>query len=374
MPAEFDKWWDDTKKHYKRLHYWLPHAKELKSRVSNARTFRYFTLCARSMIDVFMLAQEGVLVYDSKQGVVMHVRFCESDSEQFPEINELIGIENAGFFGKLENLVLFQDDDFTAQYPTLESIDEALADEGLIVEKRETLQTKRTNLYVKASFPYDFINLDFCGYYYPKPPDILKINRTVDKFLDWQRQYGSGDIGGQKIQVNDFLLSVTCRHDKDFPHEAEKRLEELVKTNCKTHSDYKKYLEENRCVSDLNAWIQQARDDFFLSTWPKEISRIANQYQWAMKILGYVHYDRVNEENQPYKITCLMCRFTRISNDPNYLEVALYALDQSKRKFISDIGKETKTGRDLLENLAGIVKLRNQQAERKRRPLLPMPL
>jgi hypothetical protein len=373
MPAEFDKWWDDTKKHYKRLHYWLPHAKELKTRVSNTRAFRYFTLCARSMIDVFMLAKEGVLIYDSNQDAVMHVRFCESDIEQFPEISELIGIENAGFFGELEKLVLFQDNDFSAQYPTLESIDDALADEGLVIEKRETLQTKRTHLYAKGSFPYDFINLDFCGYYYPKPPDILKINRTVDKFLDWQRQYGNGEISGSKIQVNDFLLSVTCRHDDDFPQEAEKRLAELVKANCRTHPDYKRYLEENRRVSDLNAWIQNAKEDFFLSTWPKEISRLAQQYQWDMEILGYVHYDRVNEENQPYKIACLVCRFTRISDDSGYLEAAICALDQSRRNFISDIGKNTPKGQELLKNLAGIVQLRNQQAKRKRRPLLPMP-
>lgn len=374
MPAEFDKWWNDPKKHYKRLHHWLPRAKELRSQVDRTRPFRYFTLCARSMIDVFMLAKEKVLNYDPLRGTVRHVRFCESDDEQFPEIRELIGIENAGFSGKLEDLVLFKDNHLTARYPTLDDIGLALEDEGLAVEKKAILDTKRTHLYLKSSFPYDFINLDFCGYYYPKPPGILKINRTVEKFLDWQRQSGNGEISkGTKIQVNKFLLSVTCRHDKDFPREAERRLAKLVRNNCETYPDYKTYLEKERQVSNLNAWIQKERNDFFLSTWPKEISRLAQQYQWNMEILEYVHYDRLTEKRQPYKIACLVCRFARSSDDPNDMQIALDALDQSKRKFIPDIGKNTQDGRVLLRDLAEIRRLRNQQAIRKRRPLLPAP-
>jgi len=374
MPTQFDKWWNDTKKHYKRLHYWLPPAKELKLQVGNTRPFRYFTLCARSMIDVFMLAREGVLAYDPIQGVVTDVRFCELDNEQFPEILELVGAENAGFFGELEDLVLFQDNDFTAQYPTLDSIEEALEDEGLSIEYRKRLQTKRIHIYLKSSFPYDFINLDFCGYYYPRPPEILRINQTVQRFLDWQRAPGPSDASvKKKITANTFLLSVTCRHDNDFPQDAETRLANLVRSNCRSHAAYKRYLENSRGITDLNTWIKSTRDDFFLSTWPKEISAMAKEYQWDVEVIGYLNYDRLSDENQPYKIICLMCRFKRVTDDPNYLQVAIDALDQSKRKLILDISRNSEQGKDLLKNLSEIVKLRNQQAQIKQRPLLPDP-
>src|SRR3970040_638394 len=79
MPGEFDKYWNDTKKHQKRLDYWLLHAKELSSQLGGRRAFRYFTLCARSVIDVFMLAKERVLNYDADLGIVTHVGFCEYD-------------------------------------------------------------------------------------------------------------------------------------------------------------------------------------------------------------------------------------------------------------------------------------------------------
>lgn len=374
MPAEFDKWWNDTKKHYKRLHYWLPPAKELKLLVGNTRPFRYFTLCARSMIDIFMLAKEGILTYDDVQGIVTDVRFCELDNEQFPEIKELVGAENSGFFGKLEDLVLFQEDNFTAQYPTLDSIEEALENEGLTSENREHLQTKRIHIYLKSSFPYDFINLDFCGYYYPNPPEILKINQTVERFLYWQRTPGPSEAPKKrKITANTFLLSVTCRYDNEFPHDAETRLANLVRSNCRIHSAYKDYLENKRGITNLDAWIESMRDDFFLSTWPKEVSALAEQYQWDMEVIGYLNYDRLSDENRPYKIICLMCRFNRESDDPNYLQVAIDALDQSKRKLILDITRDSQQGKYLLKNLSKIAKLRNQQAERKHRPLLPDP-
>ncbi|MBN2084663.1 MAG: hypothetical protein JW748_05520 [Anaerolineales bacterium] len=59
------------------------------------------------------------------------VSFCETNPDQFDEIKELIGRKNAGFLGGLEDIVLFTDDDFTAQFPTLDSISNKLEDEGL---------------------------------------------------------------------------------------------------------------------------------------------------------------------------------------------------------------------------------------------------
>ncbi len=172
------------------------------------------------MIDVFMLVKEGLLSIDSDNSSINHVQFCECDQEQFVEIREMIAREDAGFFGELESVVLFKDDDFTAQLPTLESISVKLEEEGLHtgqpsdLEKVEKLLLKRTHFNVKSSFPYDFINLDFCQYYYPRPPGMLRVNETVEKVLDWQRR-SSED--GEEVSVQEFVLTVTCRHDVEFP-------------------------------------------------------------------------------------------------------------------------------------------------------------
>lgn len=372
MATGFDKYWNDPKKHKKRLTHWLPHAKEISQQINGSRAFRYFTLCAKEMIDVFMLAKEQVLEFDANEAIITHVRFCESDSEQYDEIRELVGREDAGFYGELESLVLYSEDNYTAQFPTRDSIEAALEDEGLDVVKRDSLQTKRTHLNLKSSFPYDFINLDFCGYYYP-PPSILKINRTVQQILDWQRNPGTTEeLEDPGIRIDDFVLSVTCRHDSDFPQEAQNRLLELVKQNVHRHADYRNVLEGTRGVTDLNEWIEQNAEDFFLSSWPKEIATLAQQYQWNMRILDYVHYDRQGDGG-PFKIICLVARFSRANSASNYLTSVMYALEESNRKLIPEITKDSEEGQGLMTDLAAIVEMRNQQALRKSRSLLPDP-
>src|SRR6266480_2308894 len=109
MADVFDKWWNDTKKHHKRLKHWLPHAKGLAERLEPVRGLRYFTLCARSMIDVFMFLREGLLSQDPENYSISSVQFCEFVPDQFAETRDLIAREDAGFFGRLEQIVLFHD-------------------------------------------------------------------------------------------------------------------------------------------------------------------------------------------------------------------------------------------------------------------------
>jgi hypothetical protein len=174
--SEFGRYWKDLKKHEKRLKHWLPHIKQLADKLGDDRKLRYFTLCARPMIDIFMLVREGLLSIDDQSNAIESVQFCELDPEDFYEIRDLIAREDAGFQAALEKAVLFQDDDFTAECPDLDSIALRLEDEAVLNDdvKAEQLVLKRTYFRIKESFPYDFINLDFCDRYYPEPPDILR--------------------------------------------------------------------------------------------------------------------------------------------------------------------------------------------------------
>jgi hypothetical protein len=371
MP-EFDKWWNDLKKHRKRLQHWLPHWKALAAQVGDNRPIRYFTLCSRSMIDVFMLVVQGLLKIDPDNNSINRVQFCECDQEQFDEIKEMIAREDAGFFGELEKVVLFKDDDFTAQFPTIESINLKLEDEGLQtdLEKVDRLLLKRTNFNVRSSFPYDFVNLDFCQYYYPHPPGMLRVNETVEKVLDWQRRPSADDTS---IQLQEFILTVTCRHDVEFPTEAEARLTELIRSNCTSSSQYRDQLANSRGTTRVEQWLTTDREDFFFSGWPKDIARTAKEYGWYMNILDYVYYRRTGDQNNPYVIACLVARFSRSNPSPEYIPTALFALDPANRKLIPEIDRASSEGQQLLANLQTIVTARNQQAERQHRPQLPDP-
>jgi hypothetical protein len=374
--TEFDKWWNDLKKHRKRLLHWLPHWKALAMKLGNDRAIRYFTLCARSMIDVFMLVKEGLLKIDPDNNSINRVQFCECDQEQFVEIREMIAREDAGFFGELENVVLFKDDDFTGQFPTLESISVKLEDESLHtgqpsdLQKVEKLLLKRTHFNVRSSFPYDFINLDFCQYYYPRPPGMLRVNETVEKILDWQRRPSED---GEDLSLQEFVLTVTCRHDVEFPAEAEARLAELIRKNCSTSRVYKDQVEKTRGTSKVEDWVTKDREDFFFSGWPKDIARLAKEYGWSMEVLDYVYYRRTGDENNPYVIACLVARFSRSQSIPDYIPTALFVLNAENRQLIPEIDRGSDEGQQLLESLGIIVSKRNEQARRQHRPELPDP-
>ncbi len=367
MPAEFDRYWSDLKKHRKRRRHWLPAAVAIASELKGQPSLKYFTLCARSMVDVFLFVKEGLLDYSAEGHLVRNVTFCEMDEELFPEIKELIGLEDAGFPGRLEDLVLFEENSLSGKYLTVDEVSAALEDEGLARDAIDTLITKRRHLQLRASFPYNLINLDFCGYYYP-PPDILRINSTVERFLEWQRQPAPAGKN-----VDEFLLFVTCRHDGGFPEAATEHLRDVAAANCVEHESYLSYFERTRGPGTVDGWATKENEDLFLSVWPKEIARSAQRYGWGMEILGYPYYDRLTDGGYPYKIACLVARFRNTQSEGNYLRVALQALDRDSRELIPEISVDSAEGRDLRADLVAIVELRNQHAIVRNRPILQMP-
>jgi hypothetical protein len=323
-----------------------------------------------------MLVRAKVLRVDPEGYSIPSVRFCEVDEEQFVEIQDMIAVENAGVFGELEKVFLFKDDDFTGQFPTLDSIESALEDEHLLDDysKIDKLLLKRSYMQVIETFPYDFMNLDFCDYYYPAPPDMLRINETIKRVLDWQRRRGDDDAVKDGVEVEDFLLAVTCRHDDaGFPKPAQERLAALIKQNCDTFSDYKARVEKLKGTVKIADWANKETQDFFLAGWPKDIAHSAKEFGWSTTILDYVFYDRTGDSGKTYLMACLIARFSRSKTKPEYLPAALHALDPENRIKIAEIDPASDVGKKLLLDLAEIVAIRNEQAQRKGVVELPDP-
>jgi hypothetical protein len=373
--TDFGKWWNDPKKHRKRRDYWLPHLKGVRQKFNGVREPRYFTLCARSMIDVFMLLRENILKLDQEGFSIPSVRFCEVDADQYTEIKDLLAVEDAGTLGELEKVILFRDDDFTAQCPDLPSIATKLEDEHLLedYEKIDRLTLKRNHLNVMASFPYDFMNLDFCDYYYPDPPDMLRINETIKKVLDWQRRHGDDPNVSDGVGIEDFVLAVTCRHDVGFPQVAEDRLAALIKANCEASAAYNEQVITTRGKIKISDWAKKDQQDFFFAGWPKDIAHSAKELGWSMTILDYVYYSRVSDSGKPYIMACLVARFNLAKGKIEYIPTALHALDRDKRILIGDIDLSSEDGKALMSDLGEIVELRNEQARRKHVEELPKP-
>jgi hypothetical protein len=368
MPHEFGRWWNCLKKHYKRTECWLPRAQQIANSIRPPRPFRYFTLCARPMIDVFMLARQRLLEHDENFGHISDVVFCESDKEDYPEIIEMLEDESAGFPNRLEDLVLFADDDFTAGFPDLESVKLGLDDDLLSDEKRDRLRLKEQYFELTKKFPFDFLNLDFCGYYYPQPPSVLVINNTVKTIVDLQGPE-SVDSNGKALRVDRFVMSITCKFDDSLPEAAFVRLEQIVSVNARDHRRYREAIQGSARPIDSHQWRASDSYDFFLSSWPKEILGIAQERGWGMEILDYVHYRRPRDKS----IVCLVVSLERNGEHETYVDECLRALDRDARVFIDEIPRDSQAGGRLLADLQDIVAIRNERAALVGRPPLPEP-
>jgi len=313
------------------------------------------------MIDVFMLAKEGILDHDESFGNLSDVVFCEYDQEHYPEIIEMIGIEGSGFPNKLEPLVLFEDADYTSQFPTLTSIQLELEDQDLADEQRDILMLKRQHLEFAGKFPFDFLNLDFCGYYYPSPPGIMEINKTVDRIVELQNR-DSRDQDGRLISIDEFVLAVTCKFDVNVPPEAFRRLQRIVEENRDEYEQYSEALLDSTGTLNPEEWHRDDNYDFFLGAWPKELLRMARTRGWAMTFEDYLHYERTNDEGDVYHIISLVCHFRRNGDLDSYLAESIRVLNADNRLFIDEVDRTSTNGRTLLGDLEEIVAIRNQRA------------
>lgn len=358
----FDKYWPCLKKHQKRTRHWLPYIRESANHVSN-RPFRYFTLCARPMIDIYMLVREGILDYDEKSRRVAGAFFCECVTAIIGEMRELIGAEEAGFCGLLEDLVLFNDTPNTLPYPDEQAISEYISKEGDSIPPsvRDELEKKRAHLSFRGQFPFDFLNLDYCDPYYGKPPNVLRVHEAVKTILEWQTHEGH-PLDAAPFSVDRFTVAITCQTDTMLDASAKERLKEIVSANRSDHDNYRESLDAAG-KTDIEAWQRTDELDFFMAAWPKEIARIANELGWDISIKNHCFYQRTGDSGRRYHMVCLVAEFERAITCTTYLSTAIECLDPDQRHEIRSISPTSVEGTELLEDLREIVSLRNEQAE-----------
>jgi hypothetical protein len=325
------------------------------------------------MIDVYMLVKEGVLEFEPGTQRVQGVSFCECNHEIFPEMIELIGIEEAGFLALLEDLVLFEDIPETQTLDTHAALTQFLEEggEGVREHVRAKTEEKMRHLNFQRLFPFDFLNLDFCDRYYGDPPDVMKIHGTIDKLLDWQRIPGK-TASGEEFSAAQFVMAITCRVDGLTPPPALTRLKGIVASNSDENKTYKEALEA-RAVHSLDSWAAADPLDFFMAAWPKEIARLAKQKSWDITVHDHAYYERQNERGETYHMVCLVVEFSRTFLCSTYLSAITKCLDIAQRKWIPQFDPGRGEGRRLMSSLHDIVTLRNKQAASFARAVLPDP-
>jgi len=197
------KYETDITKHYVRLFGWLPASNQRKSAVGGRRPLRYFTFCAASAVDVFMLEREEVIRRNVDDGVLQETYYCELEPPDFRTIGELLRSSQQGFLGRFEDIILFED--------VGDTVGKTNTDPGpgkVTNALRDQLDLKDKHQRLKAAFPFDIINLDATGTLLPpREPPKSKLIKAIERMLEWQRdrRLPNGDL------LDQFALFLTTR-------------------------------------------------------------------------------------------------------------------------------------------------------------------
>lgn len=173
-------------KHCARYYGWLPASKAYQKQIKR-KSLKYFTLCAKEAIDVFMLELEGVLSRDANKKLP-NVIICEKCQRDAAEILELVRppLKEAILVGELERILTFQDTEETRGL----SPNEDVRDRRL----RMLLRIKGLSERLQQYFPFDIINFDPYGnllnpddeanrLLYQSFERIFEFQRSIDSFL-----------------------------------------------------------------------------------------------------------------------------------------------------------------------------------------------
>ncbi|MGB4973184.1 MAG: hypothetical protein WBO32_11040 [Cyclobacteriaceae bacterium] len=184
----------DIVKHYVRHFAWKEPYRIIKNHVEKevlakqrSERCKYLTFCAVQAIDIFMLELEKYIFRDAQTNRLTNVFFCENDEESFEIIKKMIGSEGQGFFGDFKDIVL---QNLEAQL--LETTDPF--DEPSSVEGREKLRLREVKKSLLKVFPFDVINLDFYGNFFPNYQmrfsdscqtyrEVLKLQKISDEYI-----------------------------------------------------------------------------------------------------------------------------------------------------------------------------------------------
>ena len=152
----------DTKKHYVRVHGWLPVFKRYAA--MRKEGVRYLTLCAKMAIDIRYFCLKNLLLHDDKEKKYPTVAFIEQDAQDYATIAETLGTTKLGIKGDLEGILLEP-----ATFPE---------DHKALIE----------------SFPYDIINLDFTGDVVPEnDPPYNSTIKAIERIMQAQHESGAGE-------------------------------------------------------------------------------------------------------------------------------------------------------------------------------------
>lgn len=303
--------WDaDVAKHYVRRFGWLPAASAQFEATRNAnRDPRYFTFCASNALDVFLLLREGVLNRDPKTDVVSNTYFCEAKPAEFNRISQLIGAHEQGFLGEFHEMILFEDDERTRGLN--------LSDLGrrFSREERRRLNTKERHQTFTESIPFDVINLDVYGTFFPPAGGVTSpMMRSIRRLLELQ-----SEAAEESDNFRSFTLFLTAHVEVGKVNdEAFEQLVKMVERNRDTYSEFADALNSRFGTTNVTQIADDDFNGFYCLSLPKLTIGEAFDRGWSVEAKFSGLYKRlrttpVGDPANTYAMLAWVGRFERRS-------------------------------------------------------------
>lgn len=203
-------------KHCARYYGWLPASKAYRELIEK-ESLKYFTLCAKEAIDVFMLELEGVLLRDQNRKLP-NVIICEKEPRDAAEIFKLVRppLKEAILVGRLEEILTFQDTEETRGL----SPDEDVRSRRL----RKLLRIKDLAERIGRYFPFDIINFDPVGNLLNPDLEDNKLYQSLSRIFELQEP------------TTTFLLFITTPIFHIHP-DSEARMRNNIESNVTAHPE-----------------------------------------------------------------------------------------------------------------------------------------
>jgi len=283
-------------KHCVRYYGWLPASKKHRKLV-NKESLKYFTLCAKQAIDVFMFESENLLSRDSR-GKLPNVIICEQEMAAAAEILALVRppLSESLIVGKLEEILTFRD--------TRETSGRSLDVDDRRSEIRKLLRNKRNFELLKRFFPFDIINVDTSRNFFNPPLDTNKMYASLSKIFELQRG------------INTFLLFVTTPIFDIHP-DSDTRLRRDFESNVSTHQSIRGALASARGPPDSPQLdtTKKVAGGFAKSI----VIPAARKEGWGHKHQGIFVYESPNR-NKMLSSVIQFSKGSTTSDDSQYIE------------------------------------------------------
>ena len=327
-------WASDVVKHYVRREAWLPAALAQAEASRNVgREPKYLTFCAAEAIDVFLFLMDGVLVRDPGTNRVLNTYFCERNPEDFTEITRLVGSNEQGFLGDFATMVLFEDDDETRGL-YLDDVGKRYA-----ASLRNRLSAKARHQRLRSAVPFDVINLDICGTFFPPKSDVLSpMLRSIRTLLDWQTSSAEDDSA-----FSSFTLFLTAHVEPGRVNDnATEELIAMVENNRAAYAGFSQALEQR---FGANNAIEIAGLDFagfYCTALPKVIVSEAFQRGWTASVPFSGLYERTRQtadgtQSSRYSMLAWTGKFERRSTPSARLGLPQTPTDREYARLIGEL-------------------------------------